>query len=297
MLASRSEPIADDDPVEVRDRQLAQGLLLRAVGPDDVGEPPVHLLHELLARVDAEHVGARRHQLEGEGGAEPAQPDDGDRVRLRREVLARAETAQPVTNDRPLLRELVRQGPRPHREGGREQDRPEPAREHQRAAAAPARPGGRSLRDPGRQPRGRERRHRLEREPVDGLVGQQRQHDGRADDHADGDQGHRDRLAVHGAGQPLAEHVHGGPAAHLGDEDEEQHAEGGDLDAARGAGGTAADEHQHVHHDERRAVELPDVDGREAAAAGLRRLEEARQQLRGPVERAEGAASSPTRPR
>ena len=43
---------------------------------------PFSALHELLVGVDAEHLGAAGHELEGERAAEPAEADDGDRVGL-----------------------------------------------------------------------------------------------------------------------------------------------------------------------------------------------------------------------
>ena len=45
---------------------------------DDVREPAVERLDDVLARIDAEHLGALVHELEGEGLPEAAQADDRD---------------------------------------------------------------------------------------------------------------------------------------------------------------------------------------------------------------------------
>lgn len=50
-------PMATDRPVELLHRELAQRVLVRAVGPHAVREPAAHLLHRLLVRVDAEDLG------------------------------------------------------------------------------------------------------------------------------------------------------------------------------------------------------------------------------------------------
>ena len=57
--------------------QLAQGLLVRGVGAHHVGEPAVEVLDGALVRVDAEHLEAGLHQLEGDAAPEPAEAEHG----------------------------------------------------------------------------------------------------------------------------------------------------------------------------------------------------------------------------
>ena len=132
-----------------------------------------------------------------------------------------------------------------------------------------------------------ERGHRLEEHAVERQPGDDHERDRRGHDRGDRQQHDRDRLTVHGARESLAEDVHGALAAQLGRHDEEQHRERGDLDAARGAGRTAADEHQHVHAEPRLVAHQPDVDGVESGGARLHRVEEADQDARCRVVRAE----------
>lgn len=68
------------DPIELTDRELFEHLESCGVGADDLGQESVQRLHDVLVRVDAEHLGAGVHQLDGERDAEPAEADDGDRV-------------------------------------------------------------------------------------------------------------------------------------------------------------------------------------------------------------------------
>ena len=67
-----------DDAFELGHGELPQRLLLGRVRTHHVGEQPVVVLHDLLAVVDAEHLGSVRHQLERERAAEPAEPDHRD---------------------------------------------------------------------------------------------------------------------------------------------------------------------------------------------------------------------------
>ena len=76
-------------------------------------------------------------------------------------------------------------------------------------------------------------------------------------------------------------------APQLGHHDEEQHRECRHLDAAGGAGRTAADEHQHVHAQPGLVVHQADVDRVESRGAGLYGLEEAGQDPSPRVERSE----------
>src|SRR5690606_36421563 len=94
-------------------------------------------------------------------------------------------------------------------------------------------------------------------------------HDGRAPEH------HRHRQAQHIRRHASAVGLHVVVAARLGEGGEEQDGEGRHLDAARGRGGATADEHEHVGHEQARAVELVDVDRREAAGSRHDREEEA----------------------
>ena len=58
--------------------ELAHRLLVGGVGLHDVGQPAGQRLDGAGVGVDAEHLGAPGHQLQGEGLAESAEADHGD---------------------------------------------------------------------------------------------------------------------------------------------------------------------------------------------------------------------------
>src|SRR5919112_3884823 len=77
-----------------------------------------------------------------------------------------APVCSPLANDRTLLRTTEQLPALPQGQRGRERDRSDPADEHK--PDQNVLPGGRQLRgDPGGQPHGGERRHRLEQNPVE----------------------------------------------------------------------------------------------------------------------------------
>ena len=85
---------ADHGPLEGVHAQLAQRVLVGAVGLHDMGQPIGVVLHDLHALVDAEDLVAQLGQRLGERAAEPAQADHHDAVGIFVESLA---------NDRSLL--------------------------------------------------------------------------------------------------------------------------------------------------------------------------------------------------
>ena len=55
-----------------------------------MGQKAVVALHDVLVVVDAEHLGAVRHQFEGEGASEASEADHGHGARLGDPVRVRA---------------------------------------------------------------------------------------------------------------------------------------------------------------------------------------------------------------
>ncbi len=72
----------DHDAVELVDAELAEGFIPGGIGANHLRELAVHGLDDLLVGVDADDLGAVRHELEGEGAAESSEADDRDRVGL-----------------------------------------------------------------------------------------------------------------------------------------------------------------------------------------------------------------------
>ena len=127
-----------------------------------------------------------------------------------------------------------------------EGERAEPAEEHQ-GDQHELRGRGQVGGDAGGQPDRGEGGDALEQRPVEVLAREEHQQRRAPPTTRRRRQYDGDRLPVHRAGEALAEDVDGALAAQLGHHDEEQHREGRHFDAAGGAGGAAADEHQDVH--------------------------------------------------
>jgi len=70
---------ADDRTPELLGTDLPQGLGVRAVGGDDVGEVAGELLHDVGALVDGQDLVPEAYERLGDGRAEAPQADDQDR--------------------------------------------------------------------------------------------------------------------------------------------------------------------------------------------------------------------------
>ena len=71
---------AHDGPLELLHAEAPQGVAVRRVRLDDVGEPVRPGLHELGVLVDAEHVVPEADERFGDRAAEPAEADHHDAV-------------------------------------------------------------------------------------------------------------------------------------------------------------------------------------------------------------------------
>src|SRR5690606_29764745 len=179
------------------------------------------------------------------------------------------------TNDGPLLGAAEELPPGGRRERRGECHCTDPSEEH----------GGgqdvlrrlvRRLGEPRRQSACREGADHVEEHVVEGRVVAHDEHEDRRDrDDRCPPQHDRDRKAQHIRRHPAPVRLHVVVAARLGEGGEEQDGERRHLDAASRGGRAAAHEHEHVGHEQARAVELVDGDRREAARARHDRQEEA----------------------
>ena len=147
--------------------------------------------------------------------------------------------------------------------------------------------------DAGRQAGGTEGRNGFEDDLADREIGDPQQDDGaeRDDDAAEHEDGNR--LALGRGADAPAEGFCIGMSPRFGQHQQEQHHESADLDAARGAGAAAADEHQEVVQGPAFLGQRADVERVEAGGARRHRDEQAVQQLAGDAERADGARVAP----